>query len=362
MAQNPLVTIVTPSYNQAAFLEQTILSVLAQDYQPVEYLIVDGASTDGSLEIIRRYADRLAWWVSEPDSGQAEAINKGLGRAKGEIVAWLNSDDLYLPGAISQAVAALGANSDLGMVFGDALTIDSQGIPLGKLAFGDWGLAELVGLRIICQPAVFMRRSVLEKAGLVDPSYHFMLDHHLWIRIARLAPIEYMGLSSPRKTSGQRSGLWAAARHHPAAKNVAQPAGFSKETIRLLEWMESQPDLAPFLADHRRQVLAGAHRLSARYLLDGGMPGEALKSYGRALLARPGYALKHWHRMVYALICLSGLGWAANRLRERASRRKRRNLIRELKQYRMLVDLPAGLESHHSGLEGWPGLRLDLIQ
>jgi glycosyltransferase involved in cell wall biosynthesis len=153
-----LVSIVTPSFNQADYLEQTIQSVLAQDYPWIEYIIIDGASTDGSVEIIERYAGRLAWWVSEPDRGQAEAINKGLQRANGEIVAWLNSDDLYLPGAVSRAVAALQANHALGLVYGDALTIDAQGRPIHSLVFGEWGLEELIRFRIICQPAVFMRR------------------------------------------------------------------------------------------------------------------------------------------------------------------------------------------------------------
>lgn len=289
-----LVSIITPSYNQAAFLEQTIQSVLGQEGVPVEYLIVDGGSTDGSVEIIRKHADQLAWWVSERDAGQAEAINKGLQLAKGEIVAWLNSDDLYAPGAIAQAAATFQANPEAGLVFGDAVTIDPAGRQIGRFVFGDWGLDELMGFRIICQPAVFMRRTTLEQAGYLDTSYHYLLDHQLWLRIARLSPICHV------------SQVWAQARHHPGAKNVAQPEGFSRETLRLLAWMETQPDLAPRLAAHRRRIEAGAYRLSARYLLDGGKPGDALQDYGRALVRNPGYALRHWHRMLYAVLSLLG--------------------------------------------------------
>jgi len=311
MSGLPLVSIVTPSYNQAVYLESTIRSVLDQDYTPLEYLIVDGGSTDGSLEIIQKYASRLAWWVSEKDSGQAEAINKGLQRASGEIVAWLNSDDLYLPGAIQGAVQAFQGDPYLGMVYGDAITMDQEGQQLNRLIFKDWGLKDLIGFRIICQPAVFMRKSVLEKAGYLDPSYHFMLDHLLWIKIARLAPIQHAPIS------------WAAARHHPEAKNVAQAPGFGEETFRILEWMETQPDLAKLISEDRKRVEAGAYRLKARYLLDGGQPGPALKAYWQATLASPGFALKHWHRMVYAGLSLVGgqglAGWYY-RLKKQATR------------------------------------------
>jgi len=288
------VSIITPSYNQADYLEQTILSVLGQDYDSIEYLVVDGGSTDSSVEIIQRYSDRLAWWVSERDAGQADAINKGFMRARGDIVAWLNSDDLYLPGAVAQAVAAFQAYPEVGLVFGDAITIDPQGRRLNRLTFGDWGLDELVGFRIICQPAVFMRRSALERAGYLDPAYHYLLDHQLWLRIACLSPIHHV------------SQIWAEARQHPGAKNVAQPEGFSRETLRLLGWMEFQPDLAPRLAADRRRIEAGAYRLSARYLLDGGQPGPALRDYGRALRRSPRFALQHWHRMLYAVLSLAG--------------------------------------------------------
>jgi hypothetical protein len=297
-----LVSIITPSFNQAEFLEATLQSVLSQEYQPIEYLVVDGGSTDGSLEIIQKHSNRLAWWVSERDAGQADAINKGLNRAQGEIVAWLNSDDLYLPGAAAQAAAALLANPKVGMVFGDAVTIDPAGEQIKTLRFDNWGLADLMGFRIICQPAVFMRRSVLEQAGYLDTSYHFMLDHQLWVRMAARAPIQHV------------AATWAAARHHAGAKNVAQAAGFGQEAFRILEWMQSQPDLAPIMAARRRRITAGAYRLDARYLLDGGLPGPALKSYLHALRLSPRFALQHWRRMAYAVAALVGGKRVSDRL------------------------------------------------
>ncbi|MDD5467448.1 MAG: glycosyltransferase family 2 protein [Anaerolineales bacterium] len=332
MPAKTLVSIITPSYNQAAFLENAILSVLAQEAPKsqarIEYLVVDGGSQDGSLEVLRKYADRIAWWTSKPDSGQAEAINKGFAKAQGEVVAWLNSDDLYLPGAVEAAVHALNDNPDVGMVFSDALTIDERGRPLNRLVFGDWGLADFMKFRIICQPAVFMRQEALEKGGRLDNSYAYMLDHKLWLQIARHSPALHV-----RQT-------WAAARRHPEAKNVAHAAGFGQEIFRLLAWMSAQPDLAPRVEAERRQVLAGAQRLKARYLLDGDLPGPALAAYLRALRLDPPYALKHWHRMLFAALSLAGMkrlaGWYYHR------------------RYRRPPDLSA-----IAGTGGWPGLQIE---
>jgi len=326
--QPPLVSIVTPSFNQAWFLRDTIRSVIQQDYPNIEYLIVNGGSKDGSVEIIQEYAGRVAWWVSEKDKGQAEAINKGMARANGEIVAWLNSDDLYLPGAVNQAVIALEENPQAGMVFGNAITINIEGRLLNLLTFPDWGLKDFLGFRIICQPAVFMRRTLYEQVRGLDLNYHYMLDHHLWIRLASLAPVKHI------------PAIWAAARHHAGAKNVAQAEGFGRETMRLLAWMQTQVELVPMIEQNRRQVFAGAHRLNARYLLDGSQPGPALKAYGHALKLDPGYTLHHWHRMVYALLSLMGIK-GLERWYFRAQKKRRPVL------------------SGEKGLKNWPGLCLE---
>jgi glycosyltransferase involved in cell wall biosynthesis len=242
----------------------------------------------------------LSGWVSEKDRGQAEAINKGLAKATGEIVAWLNSDDIYLPGAIESGAKALMDAPKAGLVFGDALAIDADGQVTNQARMGDWTLEDLMQFKILWQPAVFIRRDMLEKAGLLEPDYHLLLDHQLWLRIAELAPVLHM----PK--------LLAAARFHEAAKNVARAADFGQEALRIVEWMSARPALRERFTRLERRIWAGAYRFKGRYLLDGGMPWPALKSYGKALGFHPPTALVEWHRMVYAVLCLLGL----NRLKQ----------------------------------------------
>jgi glycosyltransferase involved in cell wall biosynthesis len=146
MRPNPLVSIVTPSFNQAKFLEKAITSVLQQDYPSIEYLVVDGNSTDGSQAIIKKYEDKIHWWISEPDQGQAEAINKGLSRTHGNIVAWLNSDDYYLPGAIKKAVDAFTRNPESAFIYGDVLAVNAAELELNQMRYHQWELVDLMKL------------------------------------------------------------------------------------------------------------------------------------------------------------------------------------------------------------------------
>ena len=300
MSDLPRISVITPSYNQGIFLEATIRSVLDQGYPDLEYIIVDGASTDNSVEIIKKYENKLAWWVSEPDRGQAEAINKGFARATGEIIGWLNSDDIYLPGAIKQVVAGFHKAPEAGIVFGDVLAIDAKGHSINTMRYGDWGLEDLMCFSIIGQPGVFMRHSQLEQAResgyYLDTHYHYMLDHHLWLRIAMLAPMVHI------------PELIAAGRFHADAKNIAQAARFGQEAYSVLAWMKTQPGLAEKFEKLSPQIWAGAHRYNGRYLLDGNQPGPALQSYWKSLKADPRTAVVEWHRMVYAVLCLLGLG------------------------------------------------------
>ena len=205
----PLVSIITPSFNQASFIEETIRSVLDQEYSDLEYIIVDGGSTDGSVEIIQRYADRLSWWVSEPDQGQTDALNKGFAHARGEILAWLNSDDTYLPGAIQGAVDFLQDHPDVGMVYGDANLIDEQSNVIGKFPARQTDYNKLRrGFVHIPQQAAFFRASLWQKVGPLDPSFYFAMDYDLWVRLARLAQLVH------------HPSLWASFSLHGSGKSV----------------------------------------------------------------------------------------------------------------------------------------------
>lgn len=205
----PKVSIITPSYNQGRFLEASILSVLGQDYPNIEYIIVDGGSKDESVEIIQKYADRLAWWVSEKDKGHADALNKGFSHATGEILAWLNSDDIYYPSAVSEAVAYLNEHPEVGMVYGDALLIDNTGKATGKFASKQTSYhAMLRGSVHIPQATTFYRTSLWKQVGPLDLSLFFAFDYDLWVKLAKVSEIRYL----PR--------LWAQFRLHGEGKSV----------------------------------------------------------------------------------------------------------------------------------------------
>jgi glycosyltransferase involved in cell wall biosynthesis len=309
----PLVSIVTPSYNQALYLEQTIQSVLGQDYPRVEYIVIDGGSTDESVDVIKKHANRLAYWVSEKDRGQAEAINKGFGRANGEILGWLNSDDYYLPGTISAVVKCFESNPDAVMVYGDMLAVDANGRTINVLKYKQLSLEDLLCFQIIGQPSVFFRRAAFEKAGMLETAFHFMLDHHLWIRLAQQGRILYV----PQ--------VWSAARYHAEAKNRARAAEFGREAFRVLNWAKEQPGLAEVISGVERRAHASAHRYDARYLLDGGQTASALKAWFQAFFLHPPTALARLNLLVSALLQLTGL----SRLREAILRQRQRRLSGE---------------------------------
>jgi glycosyltransferase involved in cell wall biosynthesis len=213
---NPLVSVVTPALNCSRFIEQTILSVSAQDYPRIEHIVVDGGSTDGTLEILARYPGLR--WISEPDRGQSNAINKGVGMAQGEIIAWLNADDLYLNGAITAAVAQLTADERLGMVCADHVEVDEVGRELRTVRSPNVDLDVLRNRgNIISQPTVFMRRAAFESVGRVNEQYRYAMDYELWLRLVSAFPAKHV------------TACWAAFRRHDDQLTIRRGRAFGAE-------------------------------------------------------------------------------------------------------------------------------------
>lgn len=205
----PRITIVTPSYQQAAFLERTIGSVLDQQYPNLEFMVFDGGSTDGSVDIIQRYADRLAYWCSEPDQGQAAAINKGLRRATGEIVGWLNSDDTLAPGALHFIAAEYNRRPEVDLLYGHTCLIDAQDRVVRRLCAVPTTAVELVryNMNVWSQPGTTWRRQLHERIGYLDESLHYGMDCDFWIRAALHGKVHF----TPRHLANLRG--------HPGTKS-----------------------------------------------------------------------------------------------------------------------------------------------
>lgn len=226
MAKIPTFSIVTPSYNQGDFIERTIKSILSQagDFK-VEYIVADGGSTDDSTKIIKKYADQVAsgkypskcqglkmeWW-SHPDKGQSDAINQGWQKVTGDYVAYLNSDDMYLPGAFAGAAQAFEKHPQAGAVYSSQIDVDESDKEIERhIGFIPFDLDFQVNVgNIMPQPATFIRRQVLDKVGLLNPKYHYAMDYDLWTRIGQEFPIEFVG----------NHVYWAAFRLHKDSKTV----------------------------------------------------------------------------------------------------------------------------------------------
>lgn len=187
----PLVSIITPSYNQGMFIKATIDSVLNQDYPNIEYLVMDGGSTDNTVEILKSYGDKIQW-VSEKDAGQADAVNKGIRRAKGQIIGWLNSDDTYLEGAVTKMVTYMKTHPDADMVYGEGYYTDKDGNIKDRYLTEKFDIQRLAEMCIICQPTAFFLKDIVEKVGMLDVEHQLSMDYELWLRIAKAGKISYI--------------------------------------------------------------------------------------------------------------------------------------------------------------------------
>lgn len=259
LSRQPLVSIITPSYNQGKYLAHTIESVLSQDYPNFEYIIIDGGSADNSVQIIDQVKSHLAYWVSEKDRGQTDAINHGFAKARGEIIAWLNSDDTYEPGAISDMVNTFLKNPDCGFIYGECDFIDSDGKKIGRFNAKQTSLKKMrEGYVHIPQQAFFFRRELWEKVSPLDDSIFFAMDYDLWLRLANLAPFRYI----PGK-------VWANFRLHADAKTVAADDrcwqdmlkihlrnGGSKFSVLYVKYLIRKV-LAPLINARRKRMFSG---------------------------------------------------------------------------------------------------------
>lgn len=289
---SPTVSIVTPCFNAARFIAETIESVLAQDYPAIEYLIMDGGSTDGTLEILRRYEGRLAW-RSEPDRGQADAINRGFALTHSEIFAFLNADDMFLPGAVARAVEGFADNPAAAVIYGGAWHVDEQGRPIARYPVEPFEPHKLARRCILCQPAAFIRREAFAACGGLDARLRFALDYDLWIRLARDHPLVKIDADL------------AHSRLHPGAKTMGQTAAAMHETIGVLK---RHYGYAPF-----NWVYGYAHQRLTGQALAAARPRLSMASAGSALALGLGYNWRHPIRFYRDVLASAkeGIAWAS---------------------------------------------------
>ena len=283
----PLVTIVTPSLNQAAYLEETIQSVLDQDYPRVEYAVVDGGSTDGSVELLRRYEDRLAWWTSASDRGQAAALNTAFSRARGSILGWLSSDDVLLPGAVSRVVDALERDAETMLVYGRALFVDEHGRELFPLEPRPFDVEAMVRScqNHVVQPGSLFRRQAFEIAGPFAETGYYFFDFEFVLKLAQRAPGTVRPIDATLATY----------RVHPESKSAGAPLAKARDYVRLADEVLAGSGLPGADAGRRSAYLAAGEYFydalelghARRYLLRGLRPSpRALGLLAKSFLPR----------------------------------------------------------------------------
>ena len=198
-AGKPAITIITPSFNQGMFIRRTIESVMIQGVPALEHLVFDGGSKDETIEVLKSFNHAVSW-ISQPDRGQTHAVNKGLIAARGDIIGWLNSDDIYYPGAVVSVMNIFNQHPDVEILYGMADHIDEHDNCIEPYYNEPWNYERLKEICFICQPAVFFRRSVVERYGLLDEGLRYCMDYEYWLRIGRETPFYYL----EQKLAGSR--------------------------------------------------------------------------------------------------------------------------------------------------------------
>lgn len=266
MLHDLTISVVTPSYNQAEFLEQTIQSVLAQGEASWEYWVIDGGSIDGSREILSHYSGIINW-VSEPDRGQAHAINKGWRRCTGDILAWLNADDVYLPGCFDRVREYFARHPEVDMLYGECFFIDEEGKIIGQYPSKPWDFIEFVkkSINFIPQPSVFFRRSVLDSVGWLDENLHYCMDMDYWLRIGLRHRVEHIQMPL------------AALRLHPRTKTHTATLKMAEEHLKVFQRFFEQTDLPATIKRLKPVALANASYQAASYCIRAHSPRRAFE-------------------------------------------------------------------------------------
>lgn len=245
MNNQPLVTVITPSFNQGEFISATIDSVLGQDYNRIEYLVIDGGSNDTTLEVLKSYTDPRLSWVSEHDHGQSDAINKGLRRASGDYITYLNSDDLLLPGAVRFIVDYFAEHSSVDLIYGDCQFLDASDEPVRIVKGFAFDIRQMIlGTQILSQPGTFWRREVTAEIGYMDESLHFTMDVDYWLRAACAGfNLHYV------------SGVRSAFRLHGKSKTVSQQTKFWDDWHYVVKKVYASNTISPELLEEKEAAL-----------------------------------------------------------------------------------------------------------
>jgi len=250
----PRVSIITPSFNQAIYLDECIRSVLDQNYPNIEYIIMDGGSTDGSVEIIKQYESKLAFWVSRKDAGQSAAINEGIEHATGEIWAWMNADDAYLPGAVMKAVDWFYSHPEHDILYGDCIVVGEDGRGMNHLLAEEFDVVRMITVgTVIPSGSTFLRKGVFDRMGGLDASLHYGMDTDYWLRLSRVCKF------------GHLSEDLSIYRVYPLAKTWDVQRGDirARELIQIYSRFWDQTDLPTNILGYRSKSLAIAYLYAA---------------------------------------------------------------------------------------------------
>jgi glycosyltransferase involved in cell wall biosynthesis len=279
----PVVSVVTPCLNQEKFIAETIRSVLLQGYPELEYIIIDGGSTDGSVEVIKEYEPWLTYWISEPDRGQSHAVNKGWKRAHGEILGWVNSDDTYNPGALGYAAGTLQHNPAVSMVYSDMNYIDVSSKVIYRLRSQPYDFHKLLLDNYVTQSTVFLRREVLDRVGLLDERYRLIMDHELWLRIGRANKVAYLP-----------GAVLANLRIYPETTSNRFRVDRYIEALRLLDTVFSDQTVPETARQVRRKEYGRCYMHLASALVAKERYSEVLPWLTRAIITYPHQLWRDW--------------------------------------------------------------------